>query len=272
MNRLKITTLDSLAVQERKLYLTAEKRLGPPYSIAREATILLTTFVKSVAADRFAFASFMAILKKHQTLALLSIVRFHHVQAMMNFRQVLESASSAAYALANPNADYVDSTTGLPMEPKKISARSYAWIGSEFPQHSSELKDVKDSLNATTSHANLVESSRFVEAKFEEGFFGTAFFDQEDNYLTKADLLTITGGALTIMHLIWSVMQEHGGLVMADDWKQRADRVASDRVRLLAATKATPRFEKAMEASARADAARAAKRTGQDTKSTVVEG
>jgi hypothetical protein len=191
---------------------------------------------------------------------------------MMDFRQVLESASSAAYALANPNADYGDPTTGLTMEPKKISARSYEWMDREFPQHSGDLKDVKDSLNATTSHANIVESSRFVEAKFEEGFFATGFFDEEDDYLTQADLLTITGGALTIMHLVWSVMQKHGGLVMADDWKPRADRVANDRARLLAETKATPRFEKAMEASARADAARASKRAGQGAKPTASEG
>jgi len=266
MRRPKMTTLDTLAVQERRLYLTAERRLGHDYVVAREATLLLTTFIKSVSFNRQVFASYLADLKKHQTLALLSIVRRHHVQAMMDFRQVLETASNAAYALAHPDAEYADPDTGLILEPKPISNRSYEWIAREFPLHSNDLKGAKDGLNATDAHSNLVNSSRIFDADVDGGLFETAFFDKDDVHVTKTDLLHITAGALCIMHLLVSVMKKHGGFVVADDWIQRANRVHADREMLATEIKATPRFKAAMEASDRAEEAKKAAKDSRKSK------
>ena len=51
--------------------------------------------------DRMMFARFFTLMKKHHMLALLSILRLHKVQAMMNLRQVLEAGAAAAFAVAN---------------------------------------------------------------------------------------------------------------------------------------------------------------------------
>jgi hypothetical protein len=102
------TTLDELMWEEARLFETAEARLGQPYAMAREATLLLTTFVGGIQADRTVFIRCLALMKKHFTLAVVSIARRHHVQAMMNLRQVIEAASNAAYALGTPAADYVE--------------------------------------------------------------------------------------------------------------------------------------------------------------------
>jgi hypothetical protein len=164
--------------------------------MAREATLLLTTFIKSVSADRAVFINYTAQLKKHQTLALLSVVRLHHVQAMMNFRQVLETAANAAYALANPAATYTDPDTGLILDSRGVLLQSYRWIAKAFPDHSTDIEKLKKLINANDSHSNLANSGRIVDAKWDEGVIATAFFDREDEHIQHVDLFQITVGAV----------------------------------------------------------------------------
>ena len=53
-------------------------------------------------------------------LGFLSALRLHHVQTMMNLRQVLEAGSAAAYAIANPKIeDFVDTDDFGIMDPSK---------------------------------------------------------------------------------------------------------------------------------------------------------
>jgi hypothetical protein len=261
-----MTTLDTLAVQERRLYLNAEKRLGHAYVMAREATLLLTMFMKSVSADRVVFCHYMAQLKKHQTLALLSIVRLHHVQAMMNFRQVLESAANAAFALANPAATYIDPDTGLILDAQGVLLQSYRWIAKAFPGHSADIENFKKRINANDSHSNLANSGRIVEAKWADGIIATPFFDKEDAHIQQTDLFQLTVGALCIMDLLVRVMAKHGGFVIAPDYAERARRLEADRKMLADQMTATPRHKAATEAGAKADAAKTAAKAARAAK------
>jgi len=252
------TTLDSLAVQERRLYLNAEKRLGDAYIMAREATLLLTTFIKSISADRIVFINYMAQLKKHQTLALLSVVRLHHVQAMMNFRQVLETAANAAHALADPAATYIDPDTGLMLNAQGVLRQSYRWIAKEFPDHSADIEKLKGHVNANDLHSNLANSGRIVEPQWDEGIIATSFFDKEDTHIQNTDLFKLTVGALCVMDLLVKVVEKYGGFVIGLDYAQRARRLEADRKVLADQMMATPRHTAATRASAKADADKAA--------------
>ncbi len=245
MTRPKTTTLDSLAVQERKHYLNAQKRLGAPYLVAHETTILLTTFIESASKNRFAFASFMALIQKHQTLSLLSIVRFHHVQAMMNLRQSLESVSNAAFALANPLEDYIDETTGLFLDPKTVSSRSKKWLEAKFKEHSDIIWEMKKEINRDSTHSNIIQSGRIVDTDEEKMILNTSFFDKEDQYDTISDLLIISKAAIIAMDLIWSVNNNYSGISLSDDFPARFSQVRSDHARLVGNLKNTKRFQDA---------------------------
>jgi hypothetical protein len=58
------------------------------------------------------FARFFSLLKKHHMLALLSALRLHKVQTMINLRQVLEAGAAAAFAIANPETEHFATTDG----------------------------------------------------------------------------------------------------------------------------------------------------------------
>lgn len=97
----KQSTFGEIIDSEREMFLTASERYGDFFINASEFNVLLNEFIKSVDPDRFIFAMFLSQIRKHTTLALFSAVRLHHIQAMMNLRQVLEAGSCAAYAIAN---------------------------------------------------------------------------------------------------------------------------------------------------------------------------
>jgi hypothetical protein len=255
--KLKTTTLDLLVVRERAMFVNAEKRLGHPYRVAREATLLMTTFLQSVSGDRFVFANFMGIIKNHLTLALLSMVRRHHVEAMMNIRQVLESASNAAYALANPDADWAHPTTGRTHTSQVIRERSFKWMDANFKAHSDTLSDLKRQLNETDLHSNIVNGSRSFQADPDAGVMLTNFFDDEDLHIIHSDLMVLSLVAMCTMHLLHSVAERHGGFVISKDWRERADLVEADRQRITAAIGTSDRHQAALARKAEFEAAKA---------------
>lgn len=68
-------------------------------------------------------------------LALLSTVRLHKVQSMMNLRQVLEAGAAAAFAIANPEMQhFADTDANGFLDPSKALAKKrYAWLDKHFP-------------------------------------------------------------------------------------------------------------------------------------------
>jgi hypothetical protein len=252
------TTLDELMWEEARLFETAEARLGQPYAMAREATLLLTTFVGGIQADRTVFIRCLALMKKHFTLAVVSIARRHHVQAMMNLRQVIEAASNAAYALGTPAADYVEPVTGLAMDSKEVSKRSYAWLDANYPTMSDDLKGIKDHLNDTSSHFNLVQSGRIVGDEPKNGVWETGFFDEEDDHLSHIDLWSITHAALASLALFEAVRLKHGGYFPAADLEERAIQLHDDWQTLAKGMMETPRHKAATLIAEEAAAKKAA--------------
>ena len=98
---LKQSTLEEIVESERSLVLGAEARYGKYYLNARACSIFLSRSIVSVELSHHdTFGRFFSQLKKHHMLALLSTVRLHKVQSMMNLRQVLEASAAAAFAIS----------------------------------------------------------------------------------------------------------------------------------------------------------------------------
>jgi hypothetical protein len=67
---LKQKSIGDIIDSERLLVLEAPERYGAFYTNALDASILLTTFIKSLDPDRFVFGRYYAWVKKHHLLAL----------------------------------------------------------------------------------------------------------------------------------------------------------------------------------------------------------
>jgi hypothetical protein len=81
--------------------------------------------------SRLHFGRFLALTKKHHILAVLSLVRLHKVQAMMNLRQTLEAGCAAAFAIANPEDGHffkIDQH-GIVTSPQKLNRQALSVAG-----------------------------------------------------------------------------------------------------------------------------------------------
>jgi hypothetical protein len=143
---------------ERAMVLTAPERFGAYYQHAFDCSLFLTHFVKTIDRDRWIFASFLSQVKKLHTLALFSTVRLHQIQSMMNLRQVLEAGAAAAFAIANPDHKHFVETTdeGLLDASKGLTSKRYTWLDKNYPEGSAAIKAMKNLINESTAHSNLV--------------------------------------------------------------------------------------------------------------------
>ena len=202
---LKQKTIGDIIDSERRLVLEAPERYGAFYTNALDASIFLTTFIKSLDPDRFVFGRYHAWVKKHHMLALFSTVRLHQAQATMDLRQVLEAGSLAAYAIANPDPSLfvTEDKNGLLNSSPKLTGNAYKWLDQNYPQGSASLKEMKDNINASTAHANLV----YTGANFEvvDDGVSSPFFDFEDDYAVKTELWRIGNIAISLLDLFYGV-------------------------------------------------------------------
>lgn len=73
--------LHKFSAEEHKMLLRAEKEYGDYWTNALNYNGLLNNFVAEVKPEAMFFVIFISQVKKHHTLALLSISRRHNVQA-----------------------------------------------------------------------------------------------------------------------------------------------------------------------------------------------
>ena len=122
----------------------------------------LSSCVVSVGHDRSdAFGRLFSLMKKQHTLAFLSALRLHRVQAMLNLRQVLEAGAGAAYAIANPDVrGFADIDAFGIMDPsKKLVTKRYRWLNENYPDGSKWITGTKGLINSQSAHANIVSAA-----------------------------------------------------------------------------------------------------------------
>jgi hypothetical protein len=145
-------------------------------------------------------------MKKHHMLALLSTLRLHKVQSMMNLRQVLEAGTAAAFAIANPGLEHFADVNaqGLLDPSQALTKKRYQWLEENFPSRSDWIKEKKERINVSTAHANVVSTESVFRVADAGDVVNAPFFDVEDEYTVKADLWLMGSIALTLVDfLLW---------------------------------------------------------------------
>jgi hypothetical protein len=134
MIEIKQCTLPEIIETEHRLAISAAERYGAYYAHAEAVTSFLSLFPKSVPSTLPIFARFWSLTKKHHLLALLSTVRLHQTQAMMDLRQTLEAAVCAAFAIAHIDpALFADITDGGVLDSSpRLARRRYKWLEDNF--------------------------------------------------------------------------------------------------------------------------------------------
>ena len=204
------STLEEIVESERSMFLDGGPRYGRHFKHAKDATIYLNVCVVRVAADRSdTFGRFFSLMKKQHTLAFLSALRLHKVQAMLNLRQVLEAGAGAAYAIANPDVrGFADiDPFGIMGPSKKLATNRYRWLDENYPGKSKWIADTKGRINDQTAHANIVSADATFRVGQTTDVVDLPFFDAEDEYFVQADLWMISSVAITLMDLFYDVAE-----------------------------------------------------------------
>lgn len=242
-------TIGDIIESEKQMFLHGAERFGDYFINAAEFSTLLQQFIKSVDPDHFIFAMFLAQIRKHHLLALFSSVHLHHIQSMMNLRQVLESGSCAAYAIANPDqAGFADiDELGIIDPTKELTKKRYDWLEVNFKSGSDAIKNMKDAINKSTAHSNIVYAHNNFRFDSKQGKFITPFFDIEDDYLVKTDLWQIGNIAMGLMDLFYGVNKDLDVIKFIDDFVPRLKTLEVENHRLRAEMMNTERFKRAQK-------------------------
>lgn len=246
---LKQDTFADIIESENQMILHGAERFGDYFINASEFNNLLQQFIKSVDPDRFIFAMFLAQIRKHHTLAHFSSVRLHHVQAMMNLRQVLEAGSCAAYAIANTGREgFADvDENGIIDATQELTKKRYKWLEDNFMKGSDAIKNMKGSINSSTAHSNIIYTHNNFRFDDDRRKFITPFFDIEDDYLVKTDLWQIGNIAMGLMDLFYGVNKDIGVIKFVDDFVPRLKALEAENHRLKAEMMSTDRFKNAQK-------------------------
>jgi hypothetical protein len=249
------SSLEQIADSERAMILDGPARYGKHHTLAYDTTVHLSRCVISIELDRSdTFGRLFSLMKKHHTLAFLSALRLHHVQTMMNLRQVFEAGAAAAYAIANPNvADFVDIDAFGIMDPTKdLTTKRYKWLKENWPAPSEWIKDEKDRINKSAGHANIVSGDRTFRVVDAGKGVSAPFFDIEDKELVEIDLWQIGSAAIGLMQLFYTVASDvaRTGRAVVEfrtDFQQKLDRFGAESKVLLDELKSSDRSKVAIQ-------------------------
>ncbi|HCM45352.1 MAG TPA: hypothetical protein DIS54_00745 [Candidatus Veblenbacteria bacterium] len=245
----KQATIGDIIESESQMVLYGAERFGDYFINASEFNHLLQQFIKSIDPDRFIFAMFLAQIRKHHLLALFSAIRLHHIQAMMNLRQVLEAGSCAAYAIANPDregfADIDDK--GIIDPTQELTNKRYKWLEDNFKKGSDAIKNMKGTINNSAAHSNIVYAHHNFRFDGQQGRFITPYFDIEDDYLVEADLWQIGNIAMGLMDLFYGVNKGLSVIKFVDDFLPKFKALETENHRLKAEIMSTERFKEAQK-------------------------
>jgi hypothetical protein len=251
---LKQSTFEEIVESERRLVSDAETRYGEHYRAARACSIFLSRSIVSVELSHHeAFGRFFSQLKKHHMLALLSAVRLHKVQSMMNLRQVLEAGAAAAFAIANPEMrHFVDADPNGLLDPSKdLAKKRYQWLDDHFPAGSRAIKEKKERINDTTSHANIITANQTFSVDDKMTNVAAPFFDIEDEYHVQVDLWLISSVGVELMDLLYGVNQTRNAIEFVNNFPEYLHHVARQNDALHAEITSTDRYKRAMAFSQR---------------------
>jgi hypothetical protein len=185
-------------------------------------------------------------------LAIMSAVRLHKVQAMMNLRQVLEAGAAAAYAIANPDDDnfFKVDQSNIIRTPKNVAKKRYDWLEQNFKASSDAIKAKKGLINDAQAHTNVVSSDSVFRITGAGDLINSPFFDIEDAHFVKTDLWLSASIAVDLMDLFYGVNRGRNVIEFIPNFPEFLMRLQSDTAALREEMMATTRYQAAMAKAA----------------------
>ncbi|MFA6474641.1 MAG: hypothetical protein WCV88_00385 [Patescibacteria group bacterium] len=237
-------TIGEIIETETKLVLEGKVRYDEHFLNASNLNTLLNTFLKSVSPKLGVFVIFLSQIRKHHTLALFSALRLHHTQAMMDLRQVLEAGTCAAYAIANPSVDgFADyDEQGILKASDALKNKRYKWITTYHRDGSNHIQKIKDHINSTTSHSNIIYAMKTFSFNRVAGQFDTPYFDLEDELHVKSDLWLVGNIAMGLMDLFDDINNNSQEMQFIDSFIPRLKELGQQNQKLKDELSTDPRF------------------------------
>ena len=218
-----MTTLQALIDEEEDRTRNARARYGTFVPLGQSAIGLLNTFIASIGRDHFLAAALMLSIQKSATLSFLSYIRGHIAQAEFNSRQMIEFCALTAYLLAHPEENVTagadDNTNGF-KSPKAMSGQAYKWLNKEHPHQSALLKEAKDQINETASHASIYLTHFTFEWEsggYESDQFRGSFFDNLNDDVVRLYLMSFSRLVVIVVEILRLVSEKHGVFTLKEN-------------------------------------------------------
>lgn len=243
----KQATVGEIIESERDMILKGAELYGEFFVNASEFNDLLINFIKSIDdPSKFIFLAFLSQVRKHHTLALFSSVRLHHIQAGMNLRQVFEAGAWAGYAMASSDKNkFCEEVGGSIAVPKRLKTARDTWLDQNFKPKSDEIKRLKELLNGSVAHSNIIYTFQNFEAKpANDPGFNLPFFDFFDEYRIKTDLWFVANTALGLLDMFYGINLQYKVFKFVDDFMPRYKVLASQNNALKQQMMSSTRFIK----------------------------
>lgn len=208
---------------ENQLVLLSIDKYDICYKNTKEALKLLSEGFEHVDSKAFVFKAFYFQLEKSLHLSLLSILRWHDVQASMMLRYAIESSTMAAYSLSRTSTDeyLFINERGLATVKSKVAKKCYDWLTQNYFNYSEKLKSKKDMINMFATHSNLFNAFK----NFDKENFEFHFFDDLNEDDVKGFLWNIGNTAILIMQMISDVSKKYNYISFIEDYEQRLNEV-----------------------------------------------
>lgn len=209
--------------KEKEMLLNAEEKYGEYHHNCFAFIDLMQDFVKETKPDAWIFALFLSQIKKHIVLSFFSALRQHHIQAMLDLRQVFEAGAKGAYSIAFPEHQKFIQTKSndTAFEPEGLAKEAYDWLEKNYPKGTEPLKKLKKTINESCAHANAIYAFQNFELSKKTRGFEFSFFDKDDSDLVKTDLWFIGNVAMGLMDLFYGVNQGRNLITFSPDFITR---------------------------------------------------
>lgn|GEM_PF-2789343 len=211
---------------ENQMILLSEDKYGKYYQNTIDALTLISEGIVHVENEAFVFKAFYFQLEKSLHLSLLSILRWHNIQASIMMRYAIESSTMAAYSLFSTNTDeylYKDER-GLATIREKVKGKCYGWLEENYSHYSDVLKTKKDMINMFGAHSNLFNAFK----NFDKDNFEFHLFDNLNEDDIRGFLWNIGNTAILIMQLLWEISKEYEYITFTESYTEKLNEIIKD--------------------------------------------
>ncbi len=245
----KSDNLDDIIRSEHQMVIDGEKLYGEFFKNALDFNDLLQSCLVSCPGDHFIFCAFLGQIQKHSLLAIFSILRRQDTQAMMNLRQVLESSTLAAYSIGEGKYEdfFTEGNEDLFELSNKYKEKAYPWLDKNYKIGSDAIKGMKDLINHSTAHSNLVTAYKSFKLNKTAKIAEIPFFDFQDEYRTKTALWQAGNIIMGVLDLFYGINEQYKVLKFTSDFVTRLKSLESVNNKLKAELMQTDRYKNSIK-------------------------